>query len=53
MPPASIERVEAGEVFAVAGEERAVADEAFYPVLLSAYGYEDVFGYAADRVGTL
>jgi succinylglutamate desuccinylase len=49
----NFERVEAGEVFAAAGEDRTVADEPFYPVLLSAYGYEDVFGYAADRVGTL
>lgn len=45
--------VDVGETYAVADERHYVADEAFYPVLMSPYGYEDVFGYAADRVGTL
>lgn len=45
--------VEAGERFAAAGDEILTADRRFYPVLLSADGYEDLFGYAADRVGTL
>jgi predicted deacylase len=46
-------RVEDGETFAsVDGRpERAAGD--FFPVLMSAYGYEDLFGYAADRVGTV
>lgn len=43
----NFERVEAGDIFAVADNEEYVADEPFYPVLLSANGYEDVFGYAA------
>ncbi|MEF8781285.1 MAG: succinylglutamate desuccinylase/aspartoacylase family protein [Haloferacaceae archaeon] len=46
-------QVETGERFAVADGSEAVADRNFYPVLLSAYGYENVFGYAAKKVGTL
>jgi hypothetical protein len=30
-----------------------VAEASFYPVLMSAEGYEDVYGYRAERVGTL
>ncbi len=50
---ANFERVPEGERFAAADGEPLVADEPFYPVLLSAYGYRNVFGYAADRVGAL
>lgn len=46
-------RVPAGEAYAVADEREYVADEPFYPVLMSPYGYENVFGYTADRVDTL
>ncbi|WP_128904008.1 M14 family metallopeptidase [Halorubrum amylolyticum] len=49
----NFERVEAGEAFAAAGDEQLRADEPFYPVLLSPYGYRDQFGYVADRVGTI
>ena len=49
----NFERVEVGEAFAAAGDERLRADEPFYPVLLSPYGYRDQFGYVADRVGTI
>jgi hypothetical protein len=49
----NFEEVLAGETFATADGEAVVADEAFHPVLMSAYGYEDVFGYTAERVGTL
>jgi predicted deacylase len=49
----NFERVERGERFAAAGGTDHVADDAFYPVLMSSYGYDEVFGYAADRVGTL
>ncbi|MFC7068338.1 succinylglutamate desuccinylase/aspartoacylase domain-containing protein [Halobaculum lipolyticum] len=45
--------VSVGERFAAADGEVFTADESFYPVLMSPYGYEDLFGYAADRVGTL
>lgn len=46
----NFERVEAGDPFAAADGDTVVADEPFYPVLLSAYGYEDVFGYVAEKV---
>jgi succinylglutamate desuccinylase len=46
-------RVTSGEVYATADDEEYVADEPFFPVLMSPYGYEDVFGYAAEQVGTL
>jgi predicted deacylase len=49
----NFEEVLAGEPFAAADSEAIVAEEAFHPVLMSAYGYEDVFGYTAERVGTL
>jgi succinylglutamate desuccinylase len=46
-------QVAAGDVYATAGDERYVAESDFYPVLMSPHGYEDVFGYAAEHVGTL
>jgi hypothetical protein len=49
----NFEEVLAGEQFAAADGEAVIADEDFHPVLLSAYGYEDVFGYTAEHVGTL
>lgn len=45
--------VEAGESFAAADGDELVADEPFYPVLMSPYGYENVFGYRGERVGVL
>ena len=45
--------VPAGTAFAAADGAEMVAEEGFYPVLLSPEGYEHVYGYAADRVGTL
>jgi len=45
--------VGAGQTYAASDGDPLVAPEEFYPVLLSAYGYADVFGYAADRIGTL
>ncbi|WP_129116579.1 succinylglutamate desuccinylase/aspartoacylase domain-containing protein [Halegenticoccus tardaugens] len=49
----NFERIDAGERFAAAGGEVLAADEAFYPVLMSPYGYRRVFGYAAEKVGVL
>ncbi|MFB6191919.1 MAG: succinylglutamate desuccinylase/aspartoacylase family protein [Haloarculaceae archaeon] len=49
----NFERVAAGEAFAAAADEEFVAEESFYPVLLSPDGYEDVFGYAAELCGRL
>ncbi|MFW5919893.1 MAG: hypothetical protein ACOCSF_06860 [Halanaeroarchaeum sp.] len=43
----------AGEAFAAADGVETVADDPFYPVLLSPEGYADVYGYRADRVGTI
>ncbi|MBV0922747.1 succinylglutamate desuccinylase/aspartoacylase family protein [Halomicroarcula limicola] len=43
----------AGEPIAAADGEQLVSDEPFHPVLLSAEGYEEVFGYTADHVGAL
>ncbi|WP_049927221.1 succinylglutamate desuccinylase/aspartoacylase domain-containing protein [Halopiger goleimassiliensis] len=45
--------VEAGETFAAADGDEQIAQEAFYPVLMSPYGYRDVFGYAAEKVEVL
>ncbi|WP_372909925.1 succinylglutamate desuccinylase/aspartoacylase family protein [Salinigranum sp.] len=50
---ANFQPVAAGESFAATDGSPLVADRDFYPVLLSAYGYEDIFGYVAERVGTL
>lgn len=49
----NFERVDAGEVYAATDEEELVADEPFYPVLMSPFGYEGVFGYAAELRGRL
>jgi hypothetical protein len=53
VPVANFERVDAGQAYATVDGEELVADEPFYPVLMSAYGYEDDWGYAADLVGNL
>lgn len=49
----NFEEVGAGEPVAAVDGERVLADEPFYPVLLSAEGYEDVFGYRSRLVGRL
>lgn len=49
----NFEQVEAGEPFAATGNDELVADEGFYPVLMSPYGYENLFGYAAERIGAV
>jgi predicted deacylase len=49
----NFERVDAGEPFAAVDGEQLVADDPFYPILMSAYGYEDVFGYTGELVGRL
>jgi predicted deacylase len=49
----NFELVTAGEAFAAVDGDPLQADADFYPVLLSAYGYEDLFGYVADRVGAV
>jgi len=49
----NFERVAEGEPFAAADGNEVVAEEPFYPVLLSPYGYETVFGYTAEHLGTI
>jgi succinylglutamate desuccinylase len=49
----NFQRVAEGEPFARAGGRELVAEAPFYPVLVSANGYDAVFGYAADRVGAV
>ena len=45
--------VDAGEAFAAADGDEQIADESFYPVLMSSNGYRDVFGYAAEKIDVL
>ncbi|WP_049921100.1 succinylglutamate desuccinylase/aspartoacylase domain-containing protein [Halopiger djelfimassiliensis] len=45
--------VESGDPFAAADGNEQVAEEPFYPVLMSPNGYRDVFGYAAEKVDVL
>ncbi|PSQ26443.1 succinylglutamate desuccinylase [Halobacteriales archaeon QS_9_68_17] len=49
----NFERVDAGEPFAAADGAELTAEDDFYPVLLSPYGYANVFGYAAEKLETL
>ncbi|RZV08351.1 succinylglutamate desuccinylase [Natrinema hispanicum] len=45
--------VEAGAPFAAADGEKQIADESFYPVLMSPNGYQNVFGYTAEKLDVL
>lgn len=49
----NFEEVAAGEAFAAADDADVVAEQSFHPVLVSAEGYEDIYGFRAERVGTL
>ena len=49
----NFEAVLSGEKVAAADDSVVFAERDFHPVLLSAYGYEDVFGYMGAHVGTL
>lgn len=49
----NFESVESGATFALANGKPVAAPDSFYPVLMSPYGYETMFGYKADRVGRL
>jgi predicted deacylase len=46
----NFEYVPAETPYAAIGDEKLVADEPFYPILMSAYGYRDIFGYAGEKV---
>jgi predicted deacylase len=47
----NFEPVAAGEPFARAGEETLYADAPFYPILMSAWGYADTFGFKGHKLG--
>lgn len=49
----NFEEVAAGETYATCDEMALVAEESFYPVLLSSDGYEHQFGYTADLIDRL
>lgn len=49
----NFEAVEAGQPYAAMDARDVVAEEGFYPVLMSPYGYENLFGYAAERAGVI
>jgi predicted deacylase len=49
----NLTRVPAGEAYARVGDSTVVAEDSFYPVLLSAEGYEDIFGYQASYAGKI
>lgn len=46
----NFEKVSEGQVFARRDGEELVADEDFYPVLMSTGGYEDILGFKAMKV---
>ena len=49
----NFEIVTAGTAFAAVDGEAVYAEEDFYPVLLSPYGYADIFGYISEQIGTV
>lgn len=49
----NFQRVDEGAPFAAADGDTQIAAEPFYPVLMSSYGYRDVFGYAAKKLEEL
>lgn len=49
----NFESVDAGEVFARTDEIAHSLDRTWYPVLVSADGYERIFGYAAEAAGVI
>jgi hypothetical protein len=49
----NFQEVAEGDTYAAADGEPLVADEAFWPVLLSPYGYAHQFGYRGEPTGVL
>lgn len=45
----NFQKVEKGEVYATRDEEKLVAEQSFYPVLMSTNGYEGQLGYKAHK----
>ena len=48
----NFEQVAAGERFAAVDGDPLIAEEPFYPILLSPNGYQTIFGYRGQRAGT-
>lgn len=46
----NFEHVPAGTVYASVDGQDLIADEPFYPVLMSEDGYPDIFGYKGDKI---
>jgi succinylglutamate desuccinylase len=46
----NFQKVEEGEVYATREDEELVAEQDFYPVLMSTHGYEGQLGYKAHRI---
>lgn len=49
----NFERVSEGSPYATIDDTELIAEEPFYPVLMSPYGYDRQLGYAAELNGTL
>lgn len=49
----NFELVEEGEPFATEGGTMMRATEPFYPILMSANGYDDVLGYKGQKIGSI
>lgn len=49
----NFELVRKGQVFARKGESGLVADQDFYPVLMSTHGYDETVGFQAEKLGKL
>lgn len=47
----NFEPVEAGTTYAETSDDEFVADDSFYPILMSETGYEDIFGYRGSFAG--
>jgi predicted deacylase len=45
----NFQKVEEGEVYAVKGNSQKVAEQDFYPVLMSTDGYDDMIGFKAEK----
>ncbi|MFB6187420.1 MAG: succinylglutamate desuccinylase, partial [Halobacteriaceae archaeon] len=49
----NFEKVSPGDIYASADGTEYVADDEFYPILVSPYGYENKFGYAGSHQGEI
>ncbi|MDY6777378.1 MAG: succinylglutamate desuccinylase/aspartoacylase family protein [Candidatus Nanohaloarchaea archaeon] len=49
----NFKQVGAGEQFATSDNGQITAEEAFYPILMSTDGYDDILGFKARRLGRL